>query len=68
MNVQEYWVVAVNRDEITAFAIADRGSKSIQTSQELPGLTMELIQDTLKRSLSEDRGAVTRWILSQTNL
>jgi Uma2 family endonuclease len=65
MNVQEYWVVAVNRGEITAFAIADRGSKSIQTSQVLPGLTMEFIQDTLKRSLSEEHGAVTRWILSQ---
>jgi Uma2 family endonuclease len=65
MNVQEYWVVAVNRGEITAFAIADSGSKSIQSSQVLPGLTVKFIQDTLKRSLSEDHGAVTRWILNQ---
>jgi Uma2 family endonuclease len=65
MNVQEYWIVAVNRGEITAFAIVDGGSKTIQTSQVLPGLTIQFIQDTLKRSLSEDHGAVTRWILNQ---
>jgi Uma2 family endonuclease len=65
MNVREYWVVDVNRAEITAFAVADGGSRQIDTSQVLPGLTMDLIQEALKRSHSEEHGAVTRWLLSQ---
>jgi Uma2 family endonuclease len=67
MNIQEYWVVAVNRGEVTIFNIADGGSKAIQSSQVLPGLTVTFIQEVLKRSLSEDHSAVTRWILTQLN-
>lgn len=65
MNVQEYWVVDVNRAEITAFAVADGGSRQIDTSQVLPGLTIDLIQKALERSHSEEHGAVTRWLLNQ---
>lgn len=65
MNVQEYWIVDVNRVEVTAFAVADAGSKQVETSQVLPGLTMDLVKETLERSRSEEHGAITRWILSQ---
>ncbi|NEQ23763.1 MAG: Uma2 family endonuclease [Microcoleus sp. SIO2G3] len=65
MNVQEYWVVDVNLPEVTAFAVADSGSRQIDTSQVLPGLTMALIKETLERSRSEEHGAITRWLLSQ---
>jgi hypothetical protein len=65
MSVGEYWVVDVNRSEIIAFTIFDGGSKPIQTSQVLPGLTMAFIQETLKRSLTQEHGAVTRWIINQ---
>jgi Uma2 family endonuclease len=65
LAVQEYWVVDVNRAEITAFTVADSGSKQIDTSQVLPGLTMTLIQEALERSHSEEHGAITRWLLSQ---
>jgi Uma2 family endonuclease len=65
INVQEYWVVDVNQPEVTAFAVADSGSRQIGTSQVLPGLTMDLVRETLERSRSEDHGAITRWLLSQ---
>jgi len=65
LAVQEYWVVDVNRAEVTAFAVADGGSRQIDSSQVLPGLTMALVRETLERSLAEEHGAVTRWLLSQ---
>ncbi len=65
INVQEYWVVDVNQAEVTAFAVADGGSRQINTSQVLPGLTMDLVIETLERSHSEEHGAITRWLLSQ---
>ncbi len=65
MNVQEYWVVDVNQAEVTAFAVADSGSRQIEISQVLPGLTMALVEEALDRSRSEEHGAITRWLLSQ---
>lgn len=67
INVEEYWVVDVNQAEVTAFAIADGGSRQIDTSQVLPGLTMALVKEALERSRSEEHGAITRWLLSQFN-
>ncbi|HAG80005.1 MAG TPA: hypothetical protein DCL61_02285 [Cyanobacteria bacterium UBA12227] len=65
LGVQEYWVVDVNRAEVTAFTIVDGGSRLISISQVLPGLTITLVKEALERSHSQDHGAVTRWILSQ---
>jgi Uma2 family endonuclease len=65
LAVQEYWVVDVNRTEVTAFAVADGGSRQIDSSQVLPGLTMALVRETLERSRTEEHGAITRWLLSQ---
>jgi Uma2 family endonuclease len=65
MKVQEYWVVDVNQAEVTAFAVADGGSRQIEISQVLPGLTMALVKEALERSRSEEHGAITRWLLSQ---
>ncbi len=65
LGVQDYWVVDVNRAEVTAFTIADGGSRLISISQVLPGLTITLVKEALERSRCEDHGAVTRWILSQ---
>jgi hypothetical protein len=50
---------------VTAFAVADGGSRQIDTSQVLPGLTMALVRETLERSRAEEHGAITRWLLSQ---
>ncbi len=65
LAVQEYWVVDVNRTEVTAFSVADGGSRQIDTSQVLPGLTMALVKETLERSRAEEHGAMTRWLLNQ---
>ena len=65
LNVQEYWVVDVNAAEITAFAIADGGSKIINHSQVLLELTIALVEETLKRSRDEEHGAIIRWLLEQ---
>jgi hypothetical protein len=50
---------------VTAFAVADGGSRQIDTSQVLPGLTMALVRETLELSRAEEHGAVTRWLLNQ---
>jgi len=65
LGVQEYWVVDVNQAEVTAFVIAKGGSRQIDTSQVLPGLTLALVKEALERSRSEEHGAITRWLLSQ---
>lgn len=65
INVQEYWVVDVNQAEVTAFAVADGGSRQINTSQVLPELTLDLVREALELSRSEEHGAITRWLLSQ---
>jgi Uma2 family endonuclease len=63
LGVQEYWVVDVGAGEVIAFAVMDGGSKQIQESQVLPGLSLELVQEALKLSQTEEDGAVNRWLL-----
>jgi Uma2 family endonuclease len=63
--VQEYWIIDVNRKEAIAFAVADGGSRRIDVSQVLAGLTMALVEETLERSRTQEHGAITRWLLSQ---
>lgn len=65
MGMQEYWVIDVNNVAVTAFAIAEGGSKRIDTSQVLPGLAISLIQTTLERSRLEEKAATTRWFWSE---
>ena len=65
MEVQEYWVINVNQAEAIAFAVAEGGSRQIETSQILPGLAITVIQEALERSRSQEHGAITRWLLSQ---
>ena len=57
----------VGARQITAFVIARGGSSRIQTSQVLPGLEISLIEEALKRSLTEDDGAISRWLLTTLN-
>ena len=64
LGVQEYWVVDVGAGQVTAFVIVEGGSSQIQTSQVLPGLEISLIEEALKRSQTEDDGAISRWLLA----
>jgi Uma2 family endonuclease len=65
LGVQEYWVVNVEAATAIAFAIAEGGSRQIQVSMVLPGLSLSLIEEALKRSQTENDGAVNRWLLEQ---
>ncbi|MEM9906646.1 MAG: Uma2 family endonuclease [Cyanobacteria bacterium P01_D01_bin.44] len=65
LEVQEYWVVNVEETTVIAFAIADGGSRQIQVSAVLPELSMSVIEEALRRSQTEDDGAVNRWLLKQ---
>jgi Uma2 family endonuclease len=65
LGVAEYWVVNVETASVIAFAVADGGSRQIQTSQVLPDLAIATVEQALQRSQTEDDGAVTRWLLQQ---
>jgi Uma2 family endonuclease len=65
LGVQEYWVVNVEAATVIAFAIAEGGSRQIQVSAVLPGLSLSLIEEVLKRSQTENDTAVNRWLLEQ---
>jgi Uma2 family endonuclease len=66
LKVAEYWVLDVQKSEIIAFAIiADNGSRRIVRSEVLPGLTIALLAEALRRSRTEDQAQVGAWLLAQ---
>ena len=65
LAIQEYWVVNVEAATVIAFAIADGGSRQIQESLVLPSLAISVVEEALRRSQTEDDGAVNRWLLQQ---
>lgn len=65
IGVMEYWVVNVEARSVIGFAIADGGSRAIQTSQVLPGLELSIITEALQRLDHEDDGQITRWLINQ---
>lgn len=65
LNISEYWIVDVQNAEIIAFAIANGGSKRITQSQVLPGLTISLLNEALRRSRQVNQAQVGAWLLSQ---
>lgn len=68
LGVAEYWVVDVQNARVLAYAIADRGSKRIQVSQVLPGLTIAVLEEALRRSRETDQSQVGAWLLTQFQL
>ncbi len=65
LGVAEYWVVDVVAKEVTAFEVAEGRSGQIGSSQVLPGLTMAVLEEALRRSETEDDGAINRWLLQK---
>lgn len=65
LGVDEYWVLDVQNAQILAYAIADQGSKRIQASQVLPGLTIAVLEEALRRSRETDQSQVGAWLLTQ---
>jgi Uma2 family endonuclease len=67
LGVQEYWVVDVNAGKVIANSLSPTQSTPIRESQVLLGLEIALVEEALKRSLTEDDGAITRWLLAKFN-
>lgn len=65
LGVDEYWVVDVQNAQLLAYAVADQGSKRIQESQVLPGLTIAVLEEALRRSRETDQSQVGAWLLTQ---
>lgn len=65
MQVAEYWVIDVRDINITAFAIADGGSKRISQSQILPGLKVEILTEALRKSRDANHTEVGSWLMQQ---
>ena len=65
LGVREYWILNVQTAQLLAYAIADQGSKRIQISQVLPGLSIALLESALHRSRETDQSQVGAWLLSQ---
>jgi Uma2 family endonuclease len=63
LGVQEYWVADVTAIQVTAFAVAEGGSIQIQESKVLAGLRISVVEEALRRSQTEDDGAINRWLL-----
>ena len=62
-GVREYWVVDVNVGDVIAFEILQGSSGEIQESRVLSGLEIALVKEALQRSLTQDDGEITRWLL-----
>lgn len=65
LGVAEYWVVDVQNAQVLAYAMADQGSKRTQGSLVLPGLTMSVLEEALRRSRETDQSQVGSWLLAQ---
>ena len=67
MGVQEYWVVDVNAGKVIASCLTPTQSHFIRESQVLPGLDINLVEEALNRSQTEDDGAISRWLITTLN-
>ena len=65
LGVSEYWVVDVQNVQILAYAMSNQGSQRIQVSQVLPGLTLAVLEEALRRSRETDQSQVGAWLLAQ---
>jgi Uma2 family endonuclease len=65
LEISEYWVVDVEQAQVTAFSIADAGSRRITQSQVLPGFSISILEEALQRNLQGDQSQVVAWLLEQ---
>ena len=65
LGVAEYWVVDVQAAQVLAYTIAERGSKRIDESQVLTGLSIAVLEEAMQRSRQQDQSQVGAWLLAQ---
>jgi Uma2 family endonuclease len=64
LGIKEYWVINVAESQIIAFTIENQGSYQIRESQILSGLSIDLVEEALNRSQTEDDSTITRWLMT----
>ena len=65
LGISEYWVVDIQNNEIIAFEISNRGSRRIDTSLVLPGLSIAIITEALARNREVDNTQIGQWLMSE---
>ncbi|MBD2104476.1 Uma2 family endonuclease [Leptolyngbya sp. FACHB-261] len=65
LQVREYWIVDVKNVQILAFTIENNGSRRINQSMVLPGLSIPLLREALQRTRQMNQSQVVAWLLSQ---
>ncbi|MGK7942135.1 MAG: Uma2 family endonuclease [Crocosphaera sp.] len=63
LEIGEYWVINVAESEIIAFTMKHKGSYQTRESNLLKGLSIDLVEEGLKRAKNEDDTAITRWLM-----
>jgi Uma2 family endonuclease len=65
LEVNEYWVVDVQKAQLLAYSMTNQGSQRIQVSQVLPGLEVVVLEEALQRSRQTNQAEVGAWLLSR---
>ncbi len=65
IGVREYWVVDVEKSQILAYAMVNRGSHRIDASEVLPGLAIAVLESALTKAKDLDQSAVGAWLMQQ---
>jgi Uma2 family endonuclease len=65
IGIQEYWVVDVEKAQIFAYAMQDRGSQQISISLVLPSLTLAVLEQALVQGRTLDQSAIGAWLMEQ---
>lgn len=65
LGVAEYWVLDVERVQILAYEMIERGSRRIDESKVLPGLRMETLEQAIQQSREQDQSQVGNWLMRQ---
>ena len=64
-GVREYWAVGVEQINIHAFEMIERGSRRIDDSKLLPGLSVNILEQALQQSRTLDQSQVGAWLMQQ---
>ncbi|MEM9138155.1 MAG: Uma2 family endonuclease [Cyanobacteria bacterium P01_F01_bin.42] len=65
LNISEYWVVDVAKNEVIAYTMSLTGSHQIQTSNVLPGLALSTLETALTQSQTQDQTAIASWLMRE---
>ena len=65
LPITEYWIVDVQKAQVLAFKIENKGSRRITESIVLPELKIKLLTKVLERSRHSNHTAVATWLLQQ---